>query len=231
METEGECAGFCFQAGVRWMTAYSELIFFAVALSLDAFSAGFAYGLRRIKIPLSSYCALICASMLIVGVSVFCGAAAARGIPGGWSERLGGIILLGIGLWWLFRLRKKNRYIIQEEEKVKKVVELRLASLAVIIQIFEEPVNADIDASGVISIRESLFLALALSIDALGAVFGVALAGSGGMSTVLLIALFQQCFLLSGIYLGRSSSLDWVRSQGPLIAGILLCALGILKII
>jgi len=60
----------------------------------------------------------------------------------------------------LFRPRKKNKNINQEEEKVKKVVELRLASLAVIIQIFEEPAYADIDASGVISIQESLFLLL-----------------------------------------------------------------------
>jgi len=36
---------------------------------------------------------------------------------------LGGIILLGIGLWWLFRPRKKNKNINQEEEKVKKVVD------------------------------------------------------------------------------------------------------------
>ena len=149
---------------------FGKLVFFAIALSLDAFSAGFAYGLRRIKIPLVSYCALICASMLIVGLSVFCGSAVAHIIPDLWGEKLGGIILLGIGLWWLFRPRKKNKNINQEEEKVKKVVELRLASLAVIIQIFEEPAYADIDASGVISIQESLFLAFALSVDALGAV-------------------------------------------------------------
>ncbi|CEO89524.1 manganese efflux pump [Syntrophaceticus schinkii] len=136
---------------------FGKLIFFAIALSLDAFSAGFAYGLRRIKIPLVSYCALICASMFIVGLSVFFGSAVAQIIPPVWGEKLGGMILLGIGLWWLFRPRNNNKNINQEDEKVKKVVELRLASLAVIIQIFEEPVCADIDASGVISIQESLF--------------------------------------------------------------------------
>lgn len=150
---------------------FGKLIFFAIALSLDAFSAGFAYGLRRIKIPLVSYCALICASMFIVGLSVFFGSVVAQIIPPVWGEKLGGMILLGIGLWWLFRPRNNNKNINQEDEKVKKVVELRLASLAVIIQIFEEPVCADIDASGVISIQESLFLAFALSVDALGAVF------------------------------------------------------------
>lgn len=209
---------------------FGKLIFFAIALSLDAFSAGFAYGLRRIKIPLVSYCALICASMFIVGLSVFFGSAVAQIIPPVWGEKLGGMILLGIGLWWLFRPRKNNKNINQEDEKIKKIVELRLASLAVIIQIFEEPVCADIDASGVISIQESLFLAFALSVDALGAVFGAALAGSVGIQTVLFIAIFQLFFLLLGVYLGRSSTFMWMRTQGPVIAGILLCMLGLLKI-
>lgn len=209
---------------------FGKLIFFAIALSLDAFSAGFAYGLRRIKIPLVSYCALICASMFIVGLSVFFGSAVAQIIPPVWGEKLGGMILLGIGLWWLFRPRKNNKNINQEDQKIKKIVELRLASLAVIIQIFEEPVCADIDASGVISIQESLFLAFALSVDALGAVFGAALAGSVGIQTVLFIAIFQLFFLLLGVYLGRSSTFMWMRTQGPVIAGILLCMLGLLKI-
>jgi len=65
---------------------FGKLVFFAIALSLDAFSAGFAYGLRRIKIPLVSYCALICASMLIVGLSVFCGSAVAHIIPDLWGK-------------------------------------------------------------------------------------------------------------------------------------------------
>lgn len=206
------------------------LIFFAIALSLDAFSAGFTYGLRKIKIPLLSYCALICTSMLIVGISVFCGSAVSQFIPDVWSERLGGIILVGIGLLWLFRLRKNNKDSIQQEKRVKKVWELRFASLAVIIKIFEEPVYADVDASGVISIQESFLLAVALSLDAMGAVFGASLAGSGGILTVLLIPLFQQCFLSLGVYLGCSSPLGWLRSQGSLLAGILLCTLGLLKI-
>ena len=97
------------------------LIFFAIALSLDAFSAGFTYGLRKIKIPLLSYCVLICTSMLIVGISVFCGSAVSQFIPDVWSEKLGGIILVGIGLLWLIRLRKNKKDNNQQEEKVKKV--------------------------------------------------------------------------------------------------------------
>lgn len=210
---------------------FGTIIFFAAVLSLDAVSAGFAYGLRQIKIPLTSYLVLLCASMLIVGISVFCGSTAAALLPDMWSKKLGGIILIGIGLFWLLKPHGKTARADRGDKKIKKIAEFRLASLAVIIQICEEPVSADLDASGVISIKESLLLALALSLDALGAVFGAAMVGYGGLQTVLLIGLFQQCFLLFGVKLGGLASCPWLMSRGPRLAGILLCSLGIIKII
>lgn len=205
------------------------LIFFAVALSLDAFSAGFAYGVRQIKIPILSYVAMLGTSVLIVSISVLCGSAVAHLLPGPWRGKLGGVILFGIGLWWFLRLRKSEDT--REDGQCKTLVSFRLASLAVVIQIFEEPVCADIDASGVISTKESLLLSFALSVDALGAVFGASMAGLGGILTVVLIGCFQQCFLILGVLLGRSSNLPLLRSQGSLVASILLCTLGLFKII
>jgi len=209
----------------------STLIFLAAALSLDAASAGFIYGLRKIKIPLLSYAVLLLASMFIVGTSVLCGSVVAELLPAVWGEKLGGLILICIGLYWLFKPRSKDKKDTGEEERVKKIAELRLASLAIIVQICEEPVAADLDASGVISIKESLLLAFALSVDALGAVFGAAMAGCGGMQAVLLIGLFQQCSLLLGVKLGGLSSCYWLRSQGQFLAGALLCLVGFIKII
>lgn len=205
------------------------LVFFAVALSLDAFSAGFAYGVRQIKIPVPSCIAMLGTSVLIVGISVLCGNAVADLLPEPWCGRLGGLILLAIGLWWFLRLQKKGEP--REEGQCRTLVSFRLASLAVVIQIFEEPVRADIDASGEISIGESLFLSLALSVDALGAVFGASLAGLGGILSVVLIGLFQQCFLMLGAFFGRSRAPSWLRLRGPLAACILLCTLGLYKLI
>ncbi len=198
------------------------LIFFACALSLDAFSAGFAYGLRRIRIPFSSQLAFLVASTLTVGIGILCGHLLARLVPAYWGAKLGGIILFGIGLWWFLRRKR-------EQERVKTLVKFQFASLAVIIQVLEEPVCADLDASGVISIQESLVLGIALSLDALGASFAAALAGASGLLLIFLIGLFQQLFLLLGIYLGRSSCLGWLRKQGHVLSSIVLCLLGLVR--
>jgi len=203
------------------------LIFFACALSLDAFSAGFAYGLRRIRIPFSSQLAFLVASMLTVGIGILCGHLLARLIPAFWGAKIGGIILFGIGLWWFLRRKKESGD--HEQEYVKTLVKFQFASLAVIIQVLEEPACADLDASGVISVQESLVLGIALSLDALGAGFGAALAGANGLLLIFLIGLFQQLFLLLGICLGRSSCLGWLRKQGPVLASIVLCLLGLVR--
>lgn len=203
------------------------LIFFACALSLDALSAGFAYGLRRIRIPFSSQLGFLVASTLTVGIGILSGHLLSRYIPTIWAIRLGGIILFGIGLWWF--LRRKQEDPVPEEDGVKTLVRFQFATLAIIIQVLDEPACADLDASGVISVQESMLLGVALSMDALGASFAAALAGANGALMIFFIGLFQQLFLLLGIYLGRSSCLGWLRKRGHVLAGMILCLLGLLR--
>lgn len=210
-----------------------SILFFAWALSLDAFSAGFAYGLRQIKIPFFSHLAFLIASMSCVGASMLCGHLIAQALPLIWSKRLGGLILLGMGLWWFLRAGQEKKKRIKQHElshkNMKTVFKLRLASLAIVIQVLDEPVTADFDASGTISTKESLLLGFALSLDALGAGFGAAMAGLNGMVTITLIGVFQQLFLLSGILLGSCRYLSWLRAWSSLLASLVLCSLGIIK--
>ncbi|MDH7577994.1 MAG: sporulation membrane protein YtaF [Bacillota bacterium] len=208
---------------------FGTLLFFACAVSLDAFSAGLAYGLRQIRIPFGSLLVFGLVSMMTVGFSMFCGHLVARFLPVAWGERLGGALLFGIGLWWYLRGKKEKKGVGQQEEHTKTLARFRFASLAVIIQILEEPLYADFDASGTLSTAECIFLAFALSLDALGAGFGAALAGINGFLAVCLVGFFQQLFLLLGTWAGRSQSLSWLRFQGPLLASIVLCSLGLVR--
>ncbi|NPV28421.1 MAG: sporulation membrane protein YtaF [Firmicutes bacterium] len=205
------------------------LLFFAFALSLDAFSAGVAYGLRQIRISFGSHLVFGLASMLTVGLSMLCGDLVARFLPVIWGERLGGALLFGIGLWWYLRGKREKREAGRQDEHPKTVARLRFASLTVLVQILEEPACADLDASGTLSTAESLFLGFALSLDALGAGFGAALAGLNGWLAVCLVGFFQQLFLLLGIWVGCSPSLAWLRAQGSLLASIVLCLLGLVR--
>lgn len=206
------------------------LLLFACALSLDAFSAGFAYGLTGIKIPFSSQLGFLITSTATVGIGILAGRLLSWYIPADWAGKLGGIILFGIGIWWLLRGKQVDSE--QKEDGVKTLVRFQLASLAVIIQVLEEPASADLDASGVISIREAVVLGVALSMDALGASFAASLAGADGVMMIFLIGLFQQLFLLLGICLGgRSSCMSWLRRSGHFVSGLILCLLSLLRFV
>ncbi len=204
------------------------LLLFACALSLDAFSAGFAYGLREIKIPISSQLGFLATSTATVGIGILAGRFLSWYIPADWAGKSGGLILFVIGIWWL--LRGKQVASEQREGSAKTLLRLQLASLAVIIQVLEEPVSADLDASGVISVREAAVLGVALSMDALGASFAASLAGASGTMMILLIGLFQQLFLLVGICLGGwTSCMSWLRRNSNIISGLMLCLLSLLR--
>jgi putative sporulation protein YtaF len=206
------------------------LLFFACALSLDALSAGFAYGLRRIRIPFLSQIIFFGATTLTVGFSLACGHLASGVIPPVWGSRLGGAILLGIGIWWyLRRLKEQQKNPLPECEIT--LVNFKIASLAVIIKILDEPVRADMDSSGMISSQEAVFLGFALSLDAFGAGFGLAMAGANSLLAALLIGVFQQLFIMLGIWYGRFALLSWLRSQGPLLSSLVLCCLGLIRLL
>lgn len=211
------------------MLPYS-LLFLACALSLDAFSAGFVYGLRRIRVPLFSQLVFLATTLLVVALGVTCGHLLNTVLSPVWSERLGGVILLAIGLWWLVQ-RREDTSAVEESIPVKTLVDLQFASFKIIIQVLAEPGCADLDSSGVIGARESLLLGIALSLDALGASFGAAVAGFGGLSLILAIGLFQQFFLVLGTCFGRSSSFGWLRREGTIIASIIICLMGLARIL
>lgn len=205
------------------------LLFFAFAVSLDALGAGFAYGLREIKIPFVSYLFVGFTSVVVVAIFIICGHIAGRSLPVIWAKRVGGLLLFGIGLWWYLRGKKEKTVGKNLGEPLAKVFKFKLATFAVIIQILEEPIYADFDASGTISIQESLLLGLALSVDAVGAGFGVALAGINCLIVICMVVFYQQLFLFLGTRLARCSYISWFEAKGPLLASMVLCLLGLLR--
>jgi len=66
------------------------LLVFGLALSLDGFAAGLAYGLRRIRVPIASMVIISLTSGLTISLSLFLGHLAARGIPPDTARFLGG---------------------------------------------------------------------------------------------------------------------------------------------
>lgn len=208
------------------------VLIFALALSLDGFGVGVAYGIRKIKLPLSSLLVINLTSVLAITISMFAGRVLADFIPVSYAQHLGGFILMLVGMWVLGQaLRNKNQPEIKKTDNNKPVMQIRIRPFGLVIQVLTEPSAADMDHSGVISINEAGVLGLALAMDAFAAGFAVSVAGFRPWITPLFVGINQFILIKAGMLLGKNTSRRFFSKQFTILPGCILIALGIFKII
>lgn len=199
----------------------AALLLFGLALSLDGLGAGLAYGIRRIRMPVSSLLIICLVSGGAVSLSLFGGHLAAAVLNPRFAQLAGGWLLVGLGLWILTQaLRTATR----------RVLRLRVPPLGLVIQVLFEPLQADLDSSGCISAREAMLLGTALAMDAFGAGFAIALSG---LHTALV-----PLFVVTGLFLMVSLGLVFgrrvLKTNGHkvnLLPGCLLILIGMFRIL
>lgn len=213
---------------------------FAVALSLDGLGVGISYGVRKIKIPVFSLLVISITSGLAIGFSMLCGHVAAKYISVEIAEIIGAVILIAVGMWILFQTwtqNRKNQTIEEgesttvEEDASKQIFNLKIKAFGLVIQILREPVVADIDKSGVISIKEAVLLGLALAMDALGAGFGAAMTGFRPLLTPLVVSIVKFTLVSTGVYVGRRYAAKWLGDKASVLPGWVLILLGVARVI
>lgn len=118
------------------------------------------------------------------------------------------------------------------EREVRTLCKIAIKSLGITIHIFRDPLEFDMDHSGIISTSESFLLGLALSVDAIGAGIGSGLMGFDSWLIPLAVGVFQIFFLYAGNFLGRKWAAVF-RINEKLLAvlpGTLLIVLAVLRI-
>ncbi|WNB93176.1 sporulation membrane protein YtaF [Bacillus sp. NEB1478] len=210
------------------MVAYS-FVLLALAVSLDSFGAGLTYGLKSIKIPFRSISIIGICSAITFLFSMLLGSVLEHFVSQKTGEVLGGIILLGIGIYSLCQVLLPEKENVENEPK--DLVKLEIKSLGIVIHILKKPVIADIDKSGSITGWEAVLLGIALSLDAFGAGIGAALIDLSPSLTAITIAVMSALFLWGGMALGLFfyHKGSWVK-RISILPGLLLIVMGLLKI-
>ncbi len=221
------------------MFSIVSLLVLALALSLDGFGVGVMYGLRKIRIPFVSVMIISCCSGVMIFLAMQIGVVLSRFLPPGAARTIGGIILIGIGLWAVIQMLRqihKGQEPLPAPDQAaaepdpKKVVQIELKRLGLVIQILRTPSMADVDRSGVISPYEATLLGISLSLDAFGAGIGAALIGFAPWLTALAIAFASGTFITAGLKVGIVfSDIDWVK-RFSVLPGCVLIMIGLLKL-
>lgn len=215
--------------GALNMVQWFSLLLLAFALSLDSFSVGLTYGLRKMVMPFKSIIIIASCSAVSLMIAVSIGHGITKILSPHTTASIGGIILMVLGsgvLYQFFRPEKDKD--IQKYEKT--IVNFEIRSLGIVINILKKPMSADFDQSGTITGIEALMLGFALSLDAFGAGIGAAMLGFSPLYLAFTVAIMSSLFVLMGIKCGNFfQRFNWVQ-KFTFLPGILLILIGIWKI-
>lgn len=205
---------------------FLRVIFLALALSLDGLGVGVAYGLKGMVAPVKARLLVATISTCVVAAAFFLGSALRLILPIGFCNILGRIILLLVGIWFLFQawIEKKENGAAEEN---LPLATFSFKSLGIVILVLRHPSSADFDHSGAISLWEAVFLGLALAMDAFGAGLGAAIGRSWPLYTPLMVGLVKYLFLTGGLYIGGFWSIDRFEPVLSYLPGMILCFLGL----
>lgn len=217
-------------------------LFFALAVSVDAFIVGAGYGLRGISLPLVSRLLIAATSGSMIAMASFLGLAIAP-LAGSVAGFLGALVLVVMGIWIIINTSSHSLFAVetggpaeqnktqvgQEGARRHLITSICLKPLGIVVQILKEPSRADLDRSGSIAPGEAILLGLALALDAFGGGLGVALTGSGNTTLPLAVIAMNFAFLHAGTWSASRRGNFRLSPQIAALPGYIFILLGLLK--
>lgn len=185
-------------------------IILSIVSSIDSFGIGITYGIKNTKISLGANLILFFISFLTACFSVFFGNVLINILPAFLVNLLGSIILICMGVYILFEALNKK---------------------ANNSNVFNNPISSDLDNSHLIDYKESLFLAIAMSLDSFFIGIGGNMINLNKFAFPFLISTFQLLFLSLGIFLGKRIYYfcKLPKNVWSILSGLLLILIGISK--
>lgn len=209
-------------------------IFLAISSSIDSLGIGITYGIKNTKISSSGRLVLFIISFAISILSIWIGKFIKDIFSDYFTNLIGSLILIFMGLFIFFQSVKKNKTSFNktfDENNEEKIYSFFINFLGITINIIKNPTSTDLDDSNSIDSKEALFLGLALSLDSFCIGIGGSIIGINSILFPLLISSFQLIFLSIGNIFGRklNKKCNLPDNIWSSISGFLLIIIGVTK--
>lgn len=206
-----------------------SIVILGIAANLDNLGIGLAYGIRKIKIPLISNLIIALLSGIATLITSFAGHLLLYLFPNVLCNILGGSIVSLVGIWIIvFYFKNMNKDVMLIKAEKDQTKDITMENLRIIIK---QPERADIDYSGHISIKESILLGIALSVNCLATGLGAGMTGLSIFGMTLSVVFFSLVTIFFGVYLGKRYVSYYLGDKATIIAGILLILIGIYEML
>nr|WP_317359891.1 manganese efflux pump [uncultured Tyzzerella sp.] len=214
-----------------------QLVILSLALSIDAFSIGASYGIRKINFKISALIIISFIALLFSTISIWFGDI----IASIFSERITSfisiLILVMLGLFIIKKGLEKEENakpitIPTIDKQHKNIYSFFIKSLGITINIIKTPSMCDINNSLKIDPKEAFYLGIALSLDCIGTSIAISSFEKYTFLFPIFVVIFQLTFLLLGTFLGKKTSLKFLDEMKiSILSGLILIIIGFLRLI
>jgi putative sporulation protein YtaF len=184
---------------------------------------GLAYGARKINVPFKSNLAIAVFSGLATLISAALGNVLLNIIPDYIGQVVGGSIVAMMGMYTVVKYFLDKR-------KTIHTYEIGESGIDNLIAVMEDPVIADKDFSGDISLKESILLGIALAVNCLGTGFGAGMAGVNIFILSSAVVCFSLLTISMGALLGKKFASRFLGERAIIISGVILLLVGLYEI-
>ncbi|HMM22525.1 MAG TPA: manganese efflux pump [Selenomonadales bacterium] len=206
------------------------VLLLGIAVSLDSFAAGLAYGLKGIALPRRSLAIVGLVTALCTALAMFLANLLGAAVNTHIAVAAGALLLIGLGLFSLFQEYLATAISPYEPAGRLSVRQLTFSIGRLVVTIMIRPETADLDQSLSISPAEAGLLGLALGVDNMVAAFGAALIGTLPWYTPLAMGLIQISFIAAGCWASSRVLTAGLKRHFPYLPGTLLILLGLLRL-
>ncbi|WP_053955892.1 sporulation membrane protein YtaF [Inediibacterium massiliense] len=207
-----------------------ESLFIALAICIDSFAVGLSYGFKNIKIPKKSLMVIHCISIGTLAVSMYFGNLVQEFLDAHVAAMISCFILAGLGTIYILQGCLQSFIEKRTMNKENKIAEIKFSEFKIMIDVMRDCTKADTDTSGIIDLKEALYIGIAVSLDSLGVGFGTGVGNINCLQVLLMAFIFNLCALTGGIFIGKKVNYYNQNLKTFWISGGILILLGLSKL-
>ena len=194
-------------------------LLFAISANIDSFIVGMSYGIKKSNIDLLKSTVISLVTLTGTVIAILMGTQISQFLPASSTQAIGCALLIGLGLYYI--IKSFFSYI---REKIKKA-EVKSNECGSGTQ-NNVPAKASL-----LTMKEGLFLGLALSINNFGMGIGASITGLKLLPTAVMSLVVSVIFLYAGNLIGKTKVPHISDQSADFISGLTLAALGIYELL
>ena len=194
-------------------------LLFAISANIDSFIVGMSYGIKKSNIDLLKSTVISLVTLTGTVIAILMGTQISQFLPASSTQAIGCALLIGLGLYYI--IKSFFSYI---REKIKKA-EVKSNECGSGTQ-NNVPAKASL-----LTMKEGLFLGLALSINNFGMGIGASITGLKLLPTAVMSLVVSVIFLYAGNLIGKTKFPHISDQSADFISGLILAALGIYELL